>query len=101
MVARFDGCPIQFGDDFTRQRYVRAVEQAWRAQTVRYAVAPLQRVPLPDGRSLEPGDEVTETMLAGGSEHPHVALQRLVRRGVVLERDDIVEVGEPDEPAAA
>ncbi len=89
---------ISFGDEFSAELYEREIREAQARQTVRFAVAPRHFVDLPSGQRLKAGDEVTLRSLAGGGEAPQVTLNRLLRRGQVLEAD---HVAEGDGPTAA
>lgn len=79
--------PIEFGDESSRDAYIADVRRAlaaMRARGVRYAVAPRIRLPLPDGRVLEPSVEVTAEMLG---ERGRAELNKCIQSGHVLEAE--------------
>jgi hypothetical protein len=88
--------PTQYGNDFSRERFLDAFSRARAVQRVRYAVAPGCRVLIPGG-FLTAGQEVTLELVGGH----HQYLLALVRASKVIDADGFGYRQEPEPPAAA
>lgn len=93
------GYAIVFGDAEAQRDYEASCERARAGQLSRYAVAPLQAITLHDGRRLGPGDPVRLRDFSSDETPAWAQVERLVRKGIVLESDSVRDEDEGPEAA--
>ena len=86
MVNGRQACPINFGDDVSRERWFAKVEEARAAQRSKHAVAPDCTITTPSGKVLTAGMATRQVDFIG---HDSLAAWQLfehhVREGRILE----------------
>lgn len=87
------------GDEETRTARQAEYDEAKRTSPYRFSIAPRQKLRLPDGRELQPGDELKPEWLAvDGRRPPWRQIASLIDSGVVVESDLWVEKPKAAEP---